>query len=178
MESSIIAKIDRSGNGHAVYLGHRSRPSIAGLILLQNYSEEEEINHLIARGDARYIAPEISECEDYHTESNDPWDVCKPKAISGGTTTFFGEYWGPGTGWLYIWTPDGWFASKGTPGFPPMSFLKNEDTSQDPEWRSWLERVQEFQVAQPLGTIIEDYLKETTQDEEIRPPAGPQAQSE
>ena len=47
---AIIGKVDRQGNGRAIFLGHGCYPDDAGAMLLENYSDEEPIDRLIGSG--------------------------------------------------------------------------------------------------------------------------------
>ena len=54
---AMIGKVDRQGNGQAIYLGHDGCPDQAGDALLQHYSEEERIDRLISRGYVTWLKP-------------------------------------------------------------------------------------------------------------------------
>ena len=156
---AIIGKVDRQGNGQAIYLGHGCYPDDAGKMLLQHYSEEESIDRLISSGAITRLAPTPENSITYFRHYNQPWESCRPYAFRGGTDRFFANYWSPGPEWLYVWTPDGWLASAAMPGAPPDCYYADSEALRDgaPERREWLRRTREFQRPQPLHSLIDAY---------------------
>ena len=84
---------------------------------------------------------------------------CQPYAFRGGTERFFADYRSPGPEWLYVWPRDGWLGSAGVPGAPPPSYCRGspESYNPDPQWQEWLRRTREFQIPQPLHSLIRAY---------------------
>ena len=52
---AIVAKVDRHGNGQAIYPGHGAYPDRAGAMLLQHYSDEERMARLIRLGSVAWL---------------------------------------------------------------------------------------------------------------------------
>ena len=100
---AMIGKVDRRGNGQAIYLGHDGCPDQAGDALLQHYSEEERIDRLISRGYVTWLKPTPEASVTYHSDYGYSWEICQPDTFSGGTEAFFARYWGVGAEWLYAW---------------------------------------------------------------------------
>ena len=156
---AMIGKVDRQGNGQAIYLGHDGCPDQAGDALLQHYSEEERIDRLIGRGYVTWLKPIPEASVTYHGDYGYSWEICQPRTFRGGTEEFFARYWDVGPEWLYAWTPDGWLASAAMPGAPPESYHADSEAlrDDDPEWREWLRLTREFQRPQPLHSLVRDY---------------------
>ena len=156
---AIIGRVDRQGNGHAIYLGRGCYPDDAGAMLLEHYSDAEPIDRLIGSGSIARLAPTPVNSITYFRHYHQPWERCRPYGFPGGTDWFFANYWSPGPEWLYVWTPDGWLACKAMPGAPPDCYYADSRTlrNADPEWQEWLRRTREFQRPQPLYSLIEAY---------------------
>ena len=121
---AIIGKVDRRGDGQAIYLGHDGDPNVAGATLLQHYSDEQRVDRLIILGSVTWLEPTPEESISYFRDHAQPWENCQPYAFSGGTDRFFAHYWGPGPEWLYVWTPDGWLSSAGNAGSAARLLLR------------------------------------------------------
>ena len=121
-ERAIVGKVNPSGDGLAIYLGHDGGPDWAGDILLNHYSEEASIDRLIELGAVVWLGSSPEECVSYHRYYGYDWQGCRPYEFDGGTERFFAIYWNAMAEWLYVWTPDGWLASPAMPGAPPEIF--------------------------------------------------------
>ena len=156
---AIIGKVDRQGNGQAIYLGHDGFPDTAGARLLRQYSEEQTINQLIRLGSVAWLETSPEESITYFHHRREPWRHCRPYEFHGGTQWFFANYWSPAPEWLYVWTPDGWLGSPAMPGAPPESYYADSRAlrNPDPQWREWRRRTREFQIPQPLHSLIRAY---------------------
>ena len=156
---AIISRVDRQGDGHAIYLGRHGSPNQAGARLLRRYSDAEPIVRLMLLGAIVQLEPTPEESITYYRHRGEPWRHCRPYDFQGGTRWFFANYWSPAPRWLYVWTPDGWLASAAMPGAPPTSYYaeSRELRGVDPTWREWLRRTREFQMPQPLHSLIRDY---------------------
>ena len=93
---AIIGKVDRQGNGQAIFLGHGCYPDDAGAMLLQHYSEEESIDRLIGSGAITRLAPTPENSITHFRHYNQLWERCRPCAFRGGTARFFANYWSTG----------------------------------------------------------------------------------
>ncbi|MDE2813117.1 MAG: hypothetical protein OXM01_08840 [Gemmatimonadota bacterium] len=109
---AIIGKVDRRGDGQAIYLGHDGDPDQAGATLLEHYSEEGRVDRLIRLGSVTWLEARPEDSITYFRDHAQPWENCRPHEFGGGTERFFARYWGVGPEWLYICTPDGWLAGK------------------------------------------------------------------
>ena len=156
---AIIGRVDRQGDGQAIYLGHHGLPNQAGARLLRYYSEAEPIHRLIRLGAIVRLEPAPEESITYFRDRRKPWRHCQPYRFRGGTQWFFANYWSPAPEWLYVWTPDGWLGSPAMPGPPPQSYYADSRALRraDPQWREWLRRTREFQRPQPLYSLIRAY---------------------
>ena len=156
---AIIGRVDRQGDGHAIYLGRHGSPKQAGTTLLRHYSDPEPIHRLIRLGAVARLEPAPEDSITYFHHRREPWRYCQPYPFQGGTQWFFANYWSPAPEWLYVWTPDGWLGSAAMPGPPPQSYYADsrELRSADPAWREWLRQTREFQMPQPLHSVISGY---------------------
>ena len=121
---SVIAKVTTDGTVQAVYCHGDGYPSGVGMLLMEHYQDADKVSQLIALGCLSSLGPEIGEKHDfrdwsqnvvraYHRDRDDDWEYSKPDVFDGGTDAFFARDWEDyGAEWLYIHTPDGWFASK------------------------------------------------------------------
>ena len=125
----IIGKVDGQGDGKAILCARGCYPDEAGAALLGRYSEEPLIDELIALGSIAWLYAEPKECEAHHRDRGNPWEHCQPHSFTGGTEAFFGEYWGRGPEWLYVWTPDGWPAVRRWRGSRRRAILKTAAAS-------------------------------------------------
>ncbi len=143
---AIVGKVDRQGNGRAIYLGHGGYPDQAGARLLQHYSDERTIHQLIGLGSVAWLETTPEETITYFCHRRQLWMNCQPYAFGGGTERFFADYWSPSPEWLYVWTPDGWLGNAAMPGAPPQSYYQGspESYNPDPQWREWLRKTREF----------------------------------
>ena len=155
----IIGKVDGWGNGTAILCARGCYPDEAGAALLGHYSEESLIDELIALGSVAWLEAEPKECEAYHRDRSYSWEHCQPLTFKGGTEAFFGEYWGPGPEWLYVWTPDGWLASPAMAGMPPQSYFEGGGNLSDPSWSDWISQTREAQRARPLYSVVADFQR-------------------
>ena len=80
---AIIGKVDRQGNGQAIFLGHGCYPDDAGAMLLERYSDEEPIDRLIGSGAITRLAPtpenSITYFRHYHTTLGALSPLCVPR---------------------------------------------------------------------------------------------------
>lgn len=121
----VIGKVDRQGEGRCILCWEHGYPAAAGAILLRSYSEERDIDRLIAGGHIHHL----SERED--DGRGDVPDGFPPilnrggaNDFNGGTEGFFSRFRAE---WAYCWTPDGWLAAKncvlsydGVPAYRPV----------------------------------------------------------
>ena len=167
-QRSYIAKVEPSGNGRCIYLGHASSPDQAGLTLIQHYQDPAKTDLLLDLGSLSYIEPEPADIYPNHAYYGDSWDDCKPSHFTGGTDAFFLVPYHPGPEWLYSWTPDGWLASPVRRDPPPnylaqLSLLSPDDlehwfqNNDQPEWTRWRRLCRETQQPRPLNTLIEEF---------------------
>lgn len=98
-----FGKVDGRGNGRAILCARGCYPDEAGAALLGSYSDESPIDRFIALGSIGWLETEPEESEAYHRDRGYHWEHCQPYSFKGGTEAFFGEYWGPGPEWLYVW---------------------------------------------------------------------------
>ena len=72
---------------------------------------------------------------------------------------FFGEYWGPGSEWLYVWTPNGWLASPAMAEMPPQSYFDDGGNPSDSSWTEWISQTREAQRARPLYSVVAGFQR-------------------
>ncbi len=166
-----IGKIHPDGQVEYVYLGHGCYPDDAGIILLENYREEEQADALIRGGSIVNLGPDEKRTGRYHLTHWDDWEDSAPVVMQGGSEAFFGTLNIPGPEWLYAWTPDGWLTAPAD-CHPPDGWWKNLavmspqeyqdwfDHNQQPEWVEWRERAREKQRPRPLIHVITQYVRE------------------
>ena len=82
---AIVAKVDRQGNGQAIYLGHSGHPAQAGARLLHHYSVEQTIEQLIGLGSVAWLETTPEETITYFRHRSQLWVNCEPYAFRGGT---------------------------------------------------------------------------------------------
>ena len=165
-----IAKINPTGAGQYIYLGHGCYPNDAGVILLEHYQEEETVDALIALGSITNLATTPERTPSYHRDYDEPWEHCRPEPIRDGSQEFFGYAYQPGPELLYAWTPDGWLAAR-VQGKIPKDYFKQlstltsnqfqhwYDRNQQPQWTAWREQARRTQQPRPLYTVIQEYLQ-------------------
>ena len=162
-----VAMIERDGTGRYVHLGHGCYPDDAGIVLLEHYSEREEISELMEGGSICVLGPSIRETDFHHPNYDEDWERCKPFQLRNGTGEFFSQLDSCGPEWLYAWTPDGWFAARCDRDRPeswrqmdrmtPAEFQDWFNTNCEQEWVEWRERARLNQRPQPLARMIEKY---------------------
>lgn len=166
---AFIAKIERDGSGRYIPL-HSCYPNDAGTILLEHYSEPDEVGALITEGEVCLLGTSIQESIFYYREYDDERADCSPITFENGTEEFFTHAYLFGPEWLYAWTPDGWLAAKTNRTLPynflekldemqPAAFQDWFDNNQEPAWVEWRRQVRETQRPQPLANIIKQYAE-------------------
>ena len=175
---ALIAKIERDGSGRYIQLGHGCYPDDAGTMLLEHYSEPDEVGALITEGAVCQLGNTIQESTFYYREYDDEWAHCSPITFENGTEELFTHAYLLGPEWLYAWTPDGWLAAETDRNLPddfleklakmqPEAFQDWFDNNQEPAWVEWRRQVRETQRPQPLVNIIKQY----TESDSAHPPA-------
>ena len=162
-----IAMINPDGTGQCIYLGHGCYPGDAGMLLLEHYSERDQIQELINGGTICTLGKGVDRTDFYHPNYDEDWEDCKPLPLRNGTGEFFSKLHLHGPEWLYAWTPDGWFAARVEQDMPeyfsqlrtmtPEQFQDWFDNNTEPAWIEWRARARLNQRPRPLARAVERY---------------------
>ena len=159
-----IAHIAPDGAGRAIYCHLGSPPDRNGLMLLENYQDEDEVLALMDLGRISSLENTARRTADYVKDG-----PARPHTFSGGTDGFFGRFWTQGTEWLYAWTPDGWFAAPGHRRMPQeLLFDDDADPRHARLWAVLDREAAETQRPRPLSTVIEEYLAQLQEENRCR----------
>ena len=175
-ETAVIGKIGRNQSAMSMVLYQGASPDKAGMTLLEHYSEETQIDLLMEFGSRQHLGPDPRD----RAHEDPDFTTFRSTPSPNNTQEFFQTYWDPCDAWIYVWTPDGWFACSTIGHIMTQEHITTHRTSENcsskcyvdaypkegtPAQREskWREMAKEAQIPESLTKVIRDHVTQNSE---------------